>query len=80
MRTKPVEAIRPLTIKRRRLKVKTEGFQAKLEREGEAERERDMADPYSRYGAGMADRDRDRGNPSIHPSKLLLLLLLLPFN
>ena len=25
MRTKPVEAIRPLTIKRRRLKVKTEG-------------------------------------------------------
>ena len=25
MRTKPVEGIRPLTIKRRRLKVKTEG-------------------------------------------------------
>ena len=41
MRTKPVEAIRPLTIKRRRLKVKTEGVQAKLEREGEAERERE---------------------------------------
>ena len=41
MRTKPVEAIRPLTIKRRRLKVKTEGVSGQARERGRSrERER----------------------------------------